>query len=186
MYVIFVFLFFCFHLVSPSTTPDYSGFCNFVASTNIQSIHSEWSCMPDGSTTTTIPCSWAGVTCDGSHNVIGIVLRSQGISGTLPSGLYKFALLTNLQLDINKLTGKLPQTIGSLSQLLHLDVNTNKLTGSIPLQICCASFESNSVYLSSGTEQHFNNKMVTMLCGTVQRCVLVTIDSIHHSSCSQQ
>ena len=49
------------------------GLCGFIAATNIHNIsgYSQWSCTTTGVTTTN-PCSWSGITCDGRNNVVSI------------------------------------------------------------------------------------------------------------------
>jgi hypothetical protein len=105
-------------------------------------------------------CKWSGVRCaaDGQQ-VLGLMLHSQGLAGTLPSGAVLCRLpnlveiqitgnirlvgtlprdwdrcpqLRGIHLQDNGLSGTLPDSWGALSALQHLRVQVNRLTGPLP------------------------------------------------------
>ncbi|CAI7753252.1 unnamed protein product [Closterium sp. NIES-54] len=51
--------------------------------------------------------SWSGVTCDGTGKVLGIVLNSQMLTGSIHSDISKLSTLTSLDLQSNLLQGRL-------------------------------------------------------------------------------
>ncbi|XP_052177839.1 probable leucine-rich repeat receptor-like serine/threonine-protein kinase At3g14840 isoform X2 [Diospyros lotus] len=104
------------------------------------------------------------VTCDCSFSnntvchVISIVLKQQGLSGTLPQDLVRLPYfqkidltrnylsgtippewgtmnLVNISLLGNRLTGPIPKKLGNISTLVHLGVEFNQLSGAIPPEI---------------------------------------------------
>lgn len=105
-------------------------------------------------------CTWPGVLCNGSSEVVGINLTSDlGLGGHLPTeignlsklvslGIYNSALtdtipssignltfLENLKLSSNNIVGSIPASIGNLSNLEHLDLSHNQMSGSIPTSL---------------------------------------------------
>jgi len=76
--------------------------------------------------------TWYGITVSGDR-VVKITLRSNGISGTIPSSLGN---LTNLQiLDLGgntTISGPIPASLGNLINLQSLIIDNATLTGSIP------------------------------------------------------
>ena len=57
--------------------------CYFVAATNVQSLHTQWSCTTAGSTVTH-PCAapiWSGLTCSGS-TIVAIRINYIGLTGS--------------------------------------------------------------------------------------------------------
>ncbi|CAI7833021.1 unnamed protein product [Closterium sp. NIES-54] len=103
--------------------------------------------------------SWSGVTCDGTGKVLGIVLNSQMLTGSIHSDISKLSTLTSLDLQSNLLQGRLdsfttnikaplvlkeltlqfnylsgqfPSTLLALTTLSKLSVAYNYLTGSFP------------------------------------------------------
>ncbi|CAI5499330.1 unnamed protein product, partial [Closterium sp. Naga37s-1] len=102
---------------------------------------------------------WAGVKCSDAGAVTSIALRTQGLSGSLPTSISALSALTSLDLssnlfnqqldgflsDLYLLTqlkqlllgynwfyGSVPTTISQLSKLTGLSVFSNYLTGSLP------------------------------------------------------
>ena len=80
-------------------------------------------------------CSWFGVTCNTSGNVIKLVLNKNNLSGTIPAKIGLLTGLTQLQLNSNKLTGSIPTEIGQLTNLRALYLQSNRLSGNIPAEI---------------------------------------------------
>lgn len=81
-------------------------------------------------------CTWAGVQCDAEQStVIGIFLRQNNLSGTLPAEIGAFPNLTDLALWENALTGPLPSEIGTLTSLKRLVIDNNRFSGMIPSSI---------------------------------------------------
>ena len=83
---------------------------------------------------TTSPCTWFGISCDGS-NVVSISMPDNGLSGTLPVELGNLSALENLLLYSNALTGSIPTQLGNLSSLESLSLNNNALSGAIPSEL---------------------------------------------------
>ena len=81
---------------------------------------------------TNTPCSWYGVECEGGNNVLGIRLRDNNLSGTIPNEIGNMTTLNGLRLDNNNLTGTIPSEIGNLIYLDILYLDNNQLSGSIP------------------------------------------------------
>jgi Leucine-rich repeat (LRR) protein len=106
-------------------------------------------------------CSWTGLSCDTSRQVIGITLWSKyvtGLKGQLPpatafqdlGGLTKLTLseqpgisgtlpidwsqlqLQDVRIGENSMTGTIPVTWGNMTNLQVLQLSGNKLTGPIP------------------------------------------------------
>ena len=78
---------------------------------------------------------WHGVTANGSGQVTQLVLRNNGLSGSLPAALGKMEHLQVLSLDRNSISGSLPSELGNLSNLTRLAMNRNSLSGAIPSQL---------------------------------------------------
>jgi Leucine-rich repeat (LRR) protein len=75
---------------------------------------------------TTTPCVWYGVTCS-NDRVSTLSLRSNNLSGVLPSEIGNLTALTYLWLWDNQLT-ILPPEIGNLTALRWLHLSDNQLT----------------------------------------------------------
>ncbi|XP_012568642.1 uncharacterized protein [Cicer arietinum] len=102
------------------------------------------------------PCSWIGVECDHTHNLISLNLTGHGIfgqlgseignlyhlqtllllgngfSGNVPLELSNCSLLEYLDLSGNRFSGKIPYSLKKLQNLLFLRLSSNLLTGEIP------------------------------------------------------
>ena len=77
---------------------------------------------------------WKGVRlADG--RVVGLIIESEGIAGTIPSELGSLANLQSLSLGKNRLKGGIPKELGSLANLQSLSLSENRLTGEIPLEL---------------------------------------------------
>ena len=80
--------------------------------------------------------SWDGVTLDAvSSAVARLVLKSSGLSGTIPSALGSLSELRRLNVSDNALSGTIPSALGSLSELRRLNVSDNALSGGIPSEL---------------------------------------------------
>ncbi len=87
---------------------------------------------------------WDGITVDGTpERITGLVLKSEGLSGTLPAQLGSLAGLIRLDLgnhypqqgEDNRLRGTIPPELGSLSNLVQLDLYNNLIEGQIPVEL---------------------------------------------------
>ncbi|KAK9266191.1 hypothetical protein L1049_003437 [Liquidambar formosana] len=65
-------------------------------------------------------------------NLVRLVLRGNGLSGSIPSQIGVLSKLVCLSLSHNFLTGELPLSLANLTQLVELDVSRNHIDGSIP------------------------------------------------------
>ncbi|CAA2988408.1 Tyrosine-sulfated glycopeptide receptor 1 [Olea europaea subsp. europaea] len=72
-----------------------------------------------------------------------IYIRSNSISGTIPTEIGQLKFITALDLSNNNFSGSIPDTISNLTNLEKLDLSGNHLSGQIP-----ASFK-NLHFLSS-------------------------------------
>ena len=78
---------------------------------------------------------WYGVTTDEIGRVTGLDLRSNELSGEIPTELGSLYKLESLALQLNELTGVIPTELGSLVNLSRLVLHTNEFTGEIPSEI---------------------------------------------------
>jgi len=85
--------------------------------------------------TTTSPCtSWTGVTCNSDNSrVIAIHLPGFGFHGTIPPNtLSRVTCLQTLSLRSNSITGPLPSDFSNLSNLSFLYLQFNNFSGPLP------------------------------------------------------
>ncbi|KAE8726393.1 putative Leucine-rich repeat transmembrane protein kinase [Hibiscus syriacus] len=81
------------------------------------------------------------VTCDCSFNnsntchVTHILLKTQNLSGTLPTNLDSLPFLQEIDLTRNYLSGNIPPQWGSASRLVNISLLGNRLTGEIPEEL---------------------------------------------------
>ncbi len=80
-------------------------------------------------------CSWTGVVCAGGTNVTNLTLDLNKLSGSIPPELGNLSSLTDLSLALNQLSGSIPPELGSLSSLMTLDLYYSQLSGSIPPEL---------------------------------------------------
>ena len=78
---------------------------------------------------------WHGVQTNASGRVNGLLLRRNGLSGSIPAEISALTTLTHLDLGSNWLEGGIPGEIGRLSELRVLNLVNNALTGPIPPEI---------------------------------------------------
>ncbi|KAK4355937.1 hypothetical protein RND71_024908 [Anisodus tanguticus] len=86
---------------------------------------------------TPICSSWVGITCsnDGAH-VVAVRLPGVGLIGPLPENTFgKMDTLRIISLRSNRLSGNLPSAITSLPSLQSLFLQNNNLSGPIPSSI---------------------------------------------------
>ncbi|MBN2104644.1 immunoglobulin domain-containing protein [bacterium] len=77
---------------------------------------------------------WIGVTVD-QNRVMGIKLRNNNLSGTIPATFSNLSALTSLDLADNNIAGEIPAVIFKLDKLAHLSLTGNVFTGLIPAAI---------------------------------------------------
>nr|POF02327.1 isoform 2 of mdis1-interacting receptor like kinase 2 [Quercus suber] len=102
-----------------------------------------WTLLPNNATnsshnlnTSSIPCSWFGVSCNQAGSVVRLNLTNSGLKGTLHE--FPFSYLPNLayvDLSMNELFGTIPFQISHLSKLIYLDMSFNNLLGELPPHI---------------------------------------------------
>uniref|UniRef100_A0A2N9ENP9 non-specific serine/threonine protein kinase n=1 Tax=Fagus sylvatica TaxID=28930 RepID=A0A2N9ENP9_FAGSY len=108
-----------------------------------QSPLTSWTLLPNNATnfsnnqnTSSIPCSWFGISCNQAGSVTRLNLTNSGLKCTLHE--FSFSSLPNLaflDLSMNELFGTVPIEISNLSKLIYLDLLSNNLSGEIPPQI---------------------------------------------------
>ncbi|XP_057968713.1 probable inactive receptor kinase At2g26730 [Malania oleifera] len=106
-------------------------------------------------------CNWVGVLCDDNRsfvyslrlpgvglvgpipaNTIGrlsqlriLSLRSNRLSGQIPSDLVNLTFLRSLYLQDNRLTGEFPLSLTRLTRLTRLDISSNNFSGDVPFAV---------------------------------------------------
>ncbi|CAK7334836.1 unnamed protein product [Dovyalis caffra] len=106
-------------------------------------------------------CTWVGIECDANQSFVytlrlpgvGLVgpippntlgrlsqlrvlsLRSNRLSGEIPSDFSNLTLLRSLYLQKNEFTGDFPPSLTRLTRLTRLDLSSNNFTGSIPFSV---------------------------------------------------
>ncbi|KAK2422679.1 putative leucine-rich repeat receptor serine/threonine-protein kinase [Trifolium repens] len=80
----------------------------------------------------TCNCSFANATV---CHIVSIVLKSQNLSGTLPTELVKLPYLQEINLKNNYLNGTIPPQWGSMTNLIDIELLGNRLTGPIPKEL---------------------------------------------------
>ncbi|XP_017700724.2 receptor-like kinase TMK4 [Phoenix dactylifera] len=101
---------------SPSLSNDGEAMQDIAKSLNV----------PDWKSTNGDPCSWPGVSCEGG-SVVGINLKSKGVSGGLSGSISKLSSLKSLQLQGNQIRGDLP-SLANLASLESVDIDGNAFT----------------------------------------------------------
>ena len=80
-------------------------------------------------------CLWYGVTCNEYNIVVSLDLRSNKLSGPIPSEIGELKGLESLTLSDNRINGLIPQEIEKLEALKTLNISNNALKENIPTQI---------------------------------------------------
>jgi Leucine-rich repeat (LRR) protein len=86
--------------------------------------------------TSSIPCSWFGISCNHAGSVIRLKLTNLGLKGMLHE--FPYSSLSNLayvDLSMNELFGAVRIEISHLSKLIYLDLSFNNLSREISPQI---------------------------------------------------
>lgn len=89
------------------------------------------------SSTSPICSSWIGVTCDlNTNRVVSVRLPGIGLYGPLPEDTFgKLDALRVLSLRSNYLSGSLPSDVPSIPSLRHLFLQHNNFSGTIPTEL---------------------------------------------------
>jgi Leucine-rich repeat (LRR) protein len=82
------------------------------------------------------PCDWLGVSCDPiTRAAVQLVVRSNGLSGTLPFEIGNLTELRYLDLSSNAIGGPIPTSVGALIALEYLLLQDNQFTGTLPIEM---------------------------------------------------
>ncbi|XP_052205308.1 probable inactive receptor kinase RLK902 [Diospyros lotus] len=86
-------------------------------------------------TSHTTPCSWFGVTCDNTGRVTTLRLPGSTLSGEIPPNtIGNLTRLRYLSLRSNSLSGSLPSDLSSCTELEKLILQRNQFSGEIPTE----------------------------------------------------
>ncbi len=75
---------------------------------------------------------WHGVETESDGRVVGLALRRNRLSGSVPSELGDLSALRKLDLGGNEISGPIPPELGDLDYLRELALRDNRLSGEIP------------------------------------------------------
>ncbi|MYB05916.1 MAG: hypothetical protein F4Y24_06145 [Gemmatimonadetes bacterium] len=78
---------------------------------------------------------WYGVRVGDEGRVVGLISRSNNLTGPVPAELGNLDSLRELDLGSNQLTGPIPAELGNLGNLEELSLSRNNLTGPIPAEL---------------------------------------------------
>ncbi|KAL1533794.1 non-specific serine/threonine protein kinase [Salvia divinorum] len=86
---------------------------------------------------TTHFCRWNGVSCSKRHpnRVVSVILRSQGLVGSLSPHIGNLSFLRTINLQNNTFSGPIPQEMGRLIRLGLIEFSNNSLGGGIPANL---------------------------------------------------
>ena len=90
-----------------------------------------WSTSTAGVPTAAQLNTWHGVTVSNGR-VTGLVLRNNGLAGTLPSELGNLTGLTSLEIYLASLSGPIPSELGNLTNLESLKIYDTIVSGPVP------------------------------------------------------
>ena len=115
---------------------------------------------------------WSGVDADGDGRVIGLSLRNNNLTGTIPPELGVLTSLTSLELSSNKLTGTIPPELSALANLTSLDLAFNELTGTIPPELGALTNLTSLLLLANNLTGTIPPEL-----GTLRNLKVLTIDN---------
>eukprot|EP00585_Thalassiosira_rotula_P023320 CAMPEP_0196226464 /NCGR_PEP_ID=MMETSP0912-20130531/50414_1 /TAXON_ID=49265 /ORGANISM="Thalassiosira rotula, Strain GSO102" /LENGTH=603 /DNA_ID=CAMNT_0041505963 /DNA_START=27 /DNA_END=1836 /DNA_ORIENTATION=- len=72
------------------------------------------------------------INSQGTHSLLGLIIQSSGLSGTMPSFLSEFPNMRELSLEDGSLEGTIPDYFGALTSLDFLNLRDNSLSGTLP------------------------------------------------------
>ena len=82
------------------------------------------------------PCTWPLLPTALSPDVSTLVYNDLGLTGTIPTELGLYTLVTTLDLSQNQLTGSVPTQLGELVRMgTTFNLATNELTGPVPTEL---------------------------------------------------
>ncbi|XP_052183955.1 probable inactive receptor kinase At2g26730 [Diospyros lotus] len=141
------------HRVRPELAQDKKALLAFISQTPHEN-RLQWNASGSA-------CNWVGVQCDANlsfvyslrlpgvgfigpipANTIGrltqlqiLSLRSNRLSGEIPSDFSNLKLLRKLYLQNNQFSGDFPTSVTELTSLIRLDISSNNFTGTIPVAV---------------------------------------------------
>ena len=95
-------------------------------------------------------CAWEGVQCfpkevdpneppiqnyDANGSIIGLVLPSNGMEGTIPDEFARFPELVTLDLSDNGISGTIPAALGTMKNIRNLILRQNSIAGTFPSEL---------------------------------------------------
>jgi hypothetical protein len=110
--------------------PDYSSLEKLYVATEGDS----WA-NNDGWLANCEPCTWTGIGCDANNRVTSIILRGNGLAGTLPAEVGDLDQLRLLNLAYNEVAGELPATLFMIESLRDINFSGNLFSGELPASV---------------------------------------------------
>lgn len=89
----------------------------------------------EGWNSTSSPCKWPEIECDGDGAVTGIFLRDYNIVSEIPGNICDLKNLTTLDLSYNYIPNKFPTVLYNCSKLEYLNLSMNLFVGPIPRDV---------------------------------------------------
>lgn len=122
-------LFSSFQALAQCLHPDFDALMQLYSSTNGAAWTHQSGWAEGAAGTNCAPCSWYGVTCDGTNRVTAIKLDTNNLSGALPD--MQFPKLSTFSAWKNNITGPIPDFTG-LPVITEIKLQANQLSGAIP------------------------------------------------------
>ena len=116
---------------TPQPTPDHAVLVAFYHATD----GPNWTDNTNWLSADTPLSQWHGVTVNVEGRVVRLTLRSNQLSGEIPSELGSLSSLEMLLLSDNQLSGTIPRELGNFSNLEWLFLDGNQLSGAIPADL---------------------------------------------------